>query len=204
MNGDLRQKTWELAQTDQEKALAFARKIGSDWNRCQSLAFVAWHVRPKKLFLTVVNEALGIARDMREPNRAVTCSAWPVRAMAERDDVELLPTILALVDTINQEPNPVRRADALLFLYEAVYFKHEVKPLVFSPLLAACTAMNSWKKPRMLQDIALILAVDDLPAAFRMIEMLSKESAKEKVRDYIEKSLWLGPHEFFPYYTKQV
>lgn len=187
---------------DIDAALRFARNIEWDWYRCQSLAQVAWHTKPKAKFTKIVNEALDIARQMSESNRTVSCSAWVVRAMAQREDVDILPVVKELLQIIEREPNPVRRADALLLLFEAIYRKQELREVVLTPLLNACEAMRSWKKPRTLKYIALILASDDLPLADEVVELIPKESVKRQAKEAIEKCEWLGAHEFFPYYAK--
>jgi hypothetical protein len=202
MSQDPREKTWELTQVDIAAALRFARNIEWDWYRCQSLATVAWHTKPKARFMKIVCEALEIARAMSEPNRTVSCSAWVVRAMAQRDDVDVLSVVRELLQLIERESNPVRRADALLLLFEAIYRKRELREVVLTPLLKACEEIKSWKQPKILKDIALILAVDDLPSANKVVEMIQKESTKRKAKKAIEKQEWLGAHEFFPYYAK--
>lgn len=202
MSEDPRRKTWELAQADIDAALHFARNIEWDWYRCQSLAAVAWHTKPKAKFMKIVNEALETAHVMPEPNRTVSCSAWIVRVMAQRDDVDVAPVVRELLQIIERESNPVCQVDALLLLFEAIYRKRELREMVLTPLLKYCEAMRSWKQPRTLKDIALILAVDDLPSANKVVEMIQKESIKRQAKEAIEKREWLGAHEFFPHYAK--
>jgi hypothetical protein len=182
MSQDPREKTWELAQVDVDAALRFARNIEWDWYRCQSLATVAWHTKPKARFIKIAYEALEIARAMSEPNRTVSCSAWVVRAVAQRDDVDILSVVRELLQTI--------------------YRKRELREVVLTPLLKACEEMKGWKQPKILKDLALILALDDLPSANKVVEMIQKESTKRKAKKAIEKQEWLGAHEFFPYYAK--
>lgn len=122
--------------------------------------------------------------------------------MAHRDDINILPVVKGLLEVIECEPNPVRQADALLLLFEAVYRKRELREIVLTPLLKACEAMRSWKQPRTLKYIALILAADDLPSAHGVVEMIRKESTKQQAKEAIRKREWLGAHEFFPYYAK--
>lgn len=202
MSLDPRQRTWELAQTDVDAALRFARQIEGNWYRCQALAAVAWHTTPKVAFIRIVNEALGNALAIPDFYQAVACSAWVVRAMAERNDVDILPVVKELLETIKREPNPVCQADALLKLFEAIYRKCELRAVVLTPLLRACEEMKSWKQPRTLKDIALILAVDDLASANEVVEKIQKKSIKQQAKVAIEKREWLGAHEFLPYYAK--
>jgi hypothetical protein len=202
MSIDPRQKTWELAQNDVDAALHVARDIQGNWYRCQALAAVAWHTKPKVKFMKIVNEALGNAVGIPDCYQAVACSAWVVRAMAQRDDVDILPVVKELLQIIKREPNPVCQADALLKLFEAIYRKRELREIVLTPLLQSCEEMKSWKQPRILKDIALILAVDDLPSAYEVVERIQKESIKRQAKVAIEKREWLGAHEFLPYYAK--
>jgi hypothetical protein len=202
MSIDPRQKTWELAQTNIDAALLFARNIKGNWYRCQALASVAWHIKPKVEFMKIVDDALAAALGIPDSYQAVACSAWAVRAMSQRDDVDILPILRELLQIIMREPNPVCQADALLLLFEAIYRKRELRGVVLTPLLKACEEMRSWKQPRILKDIALILAVDDLTSANEVVEMIQKESIKQQAREAIEKGEWLGAHEFFPHYAK--
>ncbi|HEV2827586.1 MAG TPA: hypothetical protein VGW76_08255 [Pyrinomonadaceae bacterium] len=202
MSIDPRQRTWELAQTDVDAALRFARHIEGNWYRCQALAAVAWHTKRKGDFLKIVNEGLETASVIPDVYQAVACSAWVVRAMAQREDVDIFPVVKELLQIIKREPNPVCQADALLLLFEAIYRKCELRKVVLSPLLQACEEMKSWKKPRTLKDIALILAVDDLASANEVVEMIQKKSIKQQAKVAIEKREWLGAHEFLPYYAK--
>jgi hypothetical protein len=199
---DVREKARQLANDDVEAAFSFAKNIKDDWYRVQALAGVAWVTRPRALFNKIVAKALKDARTMSEPNRSVSCSAWVVRAMAERKDVELRPVVDDLLAIIDREPNPVRRSDALLLLFEAVYNKTELRDHVLRPLLSSCLLSKSWKKQRTLQNIALILAIDDPEGTKRVVELIGKETTKQKVIRSIEKREWLGPNEFFPHYTK--
>jgi hypothetical protein len=202
MSIDPRQKTWELAQSDVDAALHFARSVAGNWYRCQALAAVAWHTKPKAKFMKIVKEALETAFGIPSLYQEVACSAWAVRAMAQRDDVDILPVVKELLQIIARESNPVCQADALLLLFEAIYRKRELREVVLMPLLQACEEMKSWKQPRILKNIALILAADDLPSANKVVEMIQKESIKRQAIKAIEKREWLGAHEFFPYYAK--
>ena len=199
---DPRQKVWELCKTDVNAAFEFARKIESHWNRAQALAAVALHVPQKARFLKIVKEAFEAARENRQPNRIASCAAWIIRAITKRNDVEALPFVEELLEIIKREPNPVRRADALLFIFEAVYRRKELRGVVLAPLLQACQEMNSWKHPRILSDIALVTAIGDLPLTNKIIEMIGDGSKKRQTLKMIEKGEWLGAHEFSPYFTK--
>ncbi|KGF73557.1 hypothetical protein DO97_18915 [Neosynechococcus sphagnicola sy1] len=202
MGQDPRQKVWELCQVDLDAAYCLAHKAQWYWYRCQALAAVAWHTKPKPKFLKIANEALEAAAEIQEPNRIVSCSAWVIYAMANRSDVSIQSSVEKLLEVIRSEENPVCQADALLLLFEAVFRKKNMRKIVLSPLLEACQKMKSWKQPRILKDISLILAIDDLTLANEVVEMIKKESIRQQAKESIDKGKWLGAHEFFPYYAK--
>jgi hypothetical protein len=62
--------------------------------------------------------------------------------------------------------------------------------------------MKSWKRPRILSDIALVLAIDDPNRASEIVEMIGEGRKSGQTRQDIAAGRWLGPHEFFPHYAK--
>jgi hypothetical protein len=191
-----------LVVSDIAKALDIARNISDPWYRCQSLAEVAWHLKDQRQLRKVIEEALEAAYEQKEPNRIVSVAAWPVRVMVKQRDPRLGPVVDELLHRIQTEPNPVRRADALLLMFEATYHDSELRAVVLAPLLRACEQMNSWKRPRILSEVALVLAIDDPTSAAQVVEMMGECRRSRKTRREIAAAEWLGPHEFFSYYAK--
>ena len=203
MRVDPREKTRQLAATDVDEALRFARTITDDWYRSQSLAAVAWHHRGnKRTFLKVAKEALDAARKLPDPNRVVSCSAWTVRALAARSDVDPTDVVNELIDLISGEPNPVRSADALFLLLEASFTRPGLRARVLTNLINATLAAKSWKRSRILSEIALVLAVEQPLEAQRVLALIDDESVRRKTSETISSGQPLGPHEFFPHYKK--
>lgn len=202
----LRSQVKELVKTDFGKSLQIARTIPDGWYRCQSLAAVAMIMKSSKPeFLKIVKEALQAAEETKQPNRIVSASSWIIWVLAKREeiqDTEIFPIVEQMLTIIRDESNPVRRADALFHLFEAVYSRKVFRAKVLNQLLDNCQEMNSWKKPRMLGDIVLVLAVDDMNSAKIVLGMIEKESKKQKLLKEIEENKWLGAHDFLPYYTK--
>lgn len=202
----LRSEVKELVKTDFGKALQLARTISDGWYRCQSLAEVAQAmISPKPQFLKTVKEALQAATETKQPNRVVSVSSWIIWVMAKREeiqDTEISPIVEQMLTIIRDEPNPVRRADALFYLFEAVYSRKVFRAKILNQLLDACREMNSWKKPRILGDIVLVLAGDDMDLAENVLEMIGKESKKKSLLKEIKANQWLGAHDFLPYYSK--
>ena len=203
MGLDPRAKTRRLAEKDVEEASRFARTITDDWYRSQSLAAVAWlHRGNKQTFLKVAKAALDAARKLPNPNRVVSCSAWTVRAMAVRPEVDPTDVVNELLELIGKEPNPVSRADALFLLLEACSTRPELRSKVLSQLLSTTLAVKSWKKARILSELALVLAVDEPSESQRVLTLIDNESLRRKTWDAISRGERLGPHEFFPHYKK--
>jgi hypothetical protein len=197
-----RDSVGKLAASDPVKALETARSIVEPWYRCQALAHVAWHLKDRKLFEKVTGEALAAAYEEDQPNRIVSVASWPVRAMVVRDDLRLPSVVDELTRKIQVEPNPVRRADALFLLFEAVYYDSRLREFVLEHLLGACEEMNSWKRPVILSDVALVFAKDEATRAAQIVELIDEGRQSRRTRREIAASTWLGPHEFFPYYAK--
>ena len=114
-----RDEASRIASTDASRALAIARAIEDPWFRCQALAAAAVCLSPP-LSLRVIDEAFESANELKEPNRLVTVSSWPLKALVLSGDRSRVQSEGArLLASISKEPSPVRRADALRFLLGA-------------------------------------------------------------------------------------
>ena len=195
-----RELVGKLALSEPVRALELARSISEPWYRCQSLAHVAWNIEQ---FKKVIEEALAAAYELKEPNRVVSVASWVVRAMVKRSDRRVSSVVGELLQKIQREENPVRQADALFYLFEAVFYQPRLRDLVLDALLRACDRMNSWKRPLILSNVALVLAIDDPNRAAQVVDMIGEGRKSRQARREIAAGKWLGPHEFFPYYAKQ-
>lgn len=187
----------KLAVSEPVKALELARSIADPWYRCQSLAAVAWRLTDPRQLKTVIGESLAAAYEHTEPNRIVSVAAWPIRVMVEKRDRRLSSAVDELLQKIETEPNPVRRGDALLLLFQAVYSDPPLRAPVLESLLRSCEQMNSWKRPIILSDLATILAIDDSSRAEQVIEMIGEGQRSRQARRFIAAGQALGPREFF-------
>ena len=183
-------------------ALDLARRPHDAWRRCQDLAQVAWQTEDSGEVKKIIGESLEAAYALKEPNRIVSVAAWPVRVMVVKRDRRLGTVVHELLEKIQTEPNPVRRAHALLLLFEAVYSEPELRESVLGPLLRACEYMNSWRRPIILSEVALIFAQDDPARAAQIVDVIGEGRKSRQTRRSIAEGRWLGPHEFFPYYAK--
>lgn len=191
-----------LAASEPIRALEVARSISDPWYRCQALAHMAWRLEDQHQLEKVIGEALTAAFEQDEPNRVVSVASWPVWVMAQKDDRRLSSVVDELLGKIQSESNPVRQGDALLLLFEAVYYEPQLRDRVLDPLLRACEQMKSWKRPRILTDIALVLAQDDPDRAAQVVDLIGESRQSRKAHSDLAAGKWLGPHDFFPYYAK--
>lgn len=124
--------------------------------------------------------------------------------MVKKNDRRLGTVVEELLQKIQLESNPVRQADALLLLFEAVFYEPSLRDVVLDALLRAYEQMNSWKRPYILSDVARVFAIDDLNRAAQIIELIGEGRWNRKTRREIAARQWLGPHEFFPNYANGV
>lgn len=129
-----------IARGDLECALRLARTIDDPWFRCQALSVAAIELASADRFRSAIAEAFAAAEQLREANRVVTASSWPLKALALRKEKARLTAetrrLLALAGT---ESSPVRRADALRMVFGAtITAEREVVVPVLEALVSAC------------------------------------------------------------------
>lgn len=110
-----------IAPREPQRALELARAIQDPWYRCQALAAAALHHKDSTTRGRAIDEALAAASELEEPNRVVTASAWPVKVLALKGCLDRVSAeVDRLLGVIRKEESPVRRADALRYLFGAV------------------------------------------------------------------------------------
>jgi len=147
--------------------------------------------------LTAVAEALDAAFSLRQPNRIVSVAAWPVRAMVRTRHPDLPVTLDRLLALISGVGNPVRRADALHFLLEAVHpAGRAYRERVLTPFREACRVMRSWKRARHLRDMACILHSEDPDLAEALLSDLSERPFDRNGRRQVRQAeRWIACNE---------
>ena len=110
-----------IAKTQPHEALELARSIDDPWFRCQALSIAAAHITDRRSSKVAIDEAFAAANALGEPNRVVTVSSWPVKALALAGHLSSVSSEVArLLRVIALESSPVRRADALRYLLGGV------------------------------------------------------------------------------------
>lgn len=122
--------------------MARARRIENPWFRCQALALVALHTESAQAQDRAIKEAFASANELTEPNRIVSVSAWPLKALVLLGrSKETATHTQRLLDVIAREDSPVRRADALRLIFGAtVSANRAVSSRVIQALVASCLA----------------------------------------------------------------
>jgi hypothetical protein len=78
-------------------------------------------VRDARSRKSAIDDAFSAANELPEPNRLVTVSSWPVKALVLAGELSGLSSeIERLLRVISAEPSPVRRSDALRYLLGSV------------------------------------------------------------------------------------
>jgi len=100
----------------------------------------------------LLEEALRAAQEQREINRIVTVSAWPLRVMVGFSPESVAPHLQRLVTLANDEPHPVRRADALSALVSSVRDHPSLLTPAVSSLVSALLAGRGWRIDRLIRN----------------------------------------------------
>ena len=195
MNATLqRERAVQLAPTDPALALSTARAIDDPWFACQALAWVA-RFAPEEEFAKIVNESLRVVRGEVDPYRVVAPSAWPIRAMVERDCIELLPSVIPeLLLRAEEIELLVSRSEALFLLFQAVFPAGREHWLpVLDSLRQASTPLISWRQKRNLTDAIMIVRGEDEQLAFEIYDAVDDQKLKKKIT-----RLWAIPEQRQP------
>jgi hypothetical protein len=116
-----RNRVAAIANAKPHEALELARRIEDPWFRCQALSIAAIHAPDRRSQKSAIVDAFSAANELDEPNRVVTVSSWPVKALALTGDMSGVSSEVArLLQVVSTEPSPVRRADALRHLLGSV------------------------------------------------------------------------------------
>jgi len=146
-----RNRVAAIARATPDEALKLARTIDDPWFRCQALSMAAVHVPDRRSRKVAIDDAFSAANELDEPNRVVTVSSWPVKALALAGLMASVSSEVArLLQVVAKESSPVRRADALRYLLGSVSSAPtDVANRVAREFAAACLApLQSGKRNR--------------------------------------------------------
>ena len=187
-----------LSRTNTAAALAMARRISDPWFRCQALAEVARYASTESVF-TIAQQAYNDALQQGDPYKAVGASAWPVRAVIERNQTEALPLWLnELVKRARGIDQPLSRLEALFLLWQAAFpFEHSETDEIFEEFVRACGSANSWKAGSRLEEGILMLASRHPSRAIEFAESMRDGKYRRRTLKRLSEHLRLQPRSFF-------
>ena len=157
-----------------DEALDLARGIKHPWYRCQSLSSVAGIETIQEKRNDLIVEAFQAALKQESANRIVTVSAWPLEVLCQNGEHALAKIeIKRLIEIIQQEPHPTRRADAVFTLIQKTHaYSVDLTKVLLKPFKGACSEGKGWKIDRDLRDVAQWVAAFDRDEALKLAEMI--------------------------------
>jgi hypothetical protein len=187
-----------LASSDSARALATARAIHDPWYACQALAWVARYASDAE-FSRIVQESLRVVRAEVDPYRVVASAAWPIRAIVERNRLEMLPSIIPnLLLRADDIEILASRSEALFLLFQAVFSGGAQNWLpVLESLRRASTPLINWRQRRNLLDAVMIVRGEDEELALEITNSVDDPKLKRKIERTWATSEPLPPRRFF-------
>ena len=188
----------QLAPSDSARALSTARAIPDPWFACQALAWVA-RFAPDVEFSNIIRESLRVSRNEDDAYRVVAPAAWAIRAIAERNHLEMFPSVIPeLLVRAEQIENLASRSEALFLLFQAIFpagRKHW--QAVLASLRKASTPLISWRQRRNLLDAILIVRGEDEELALEIKNSLDDQKLKGKIERMWATAESRLPRQFF-------
>lgn len=185
-----------IAKTDFAKALLLARKVSLPWFRCQALSYVARYA-PDEQVVPRAEEAIAAAFASTEPYIQVAATAWPLRALIERNQVQKAVTLLPQILTLSPQIEPeISRGDALFLLWEALFpIGGKTRQSMTSALAKSCVGHS--KGQWILRHATLILAFEDLKAAHELVSLIPDGKYKRQAETRIAEGQKFEARSFF-------
>lgn len=187
-----------LAPSDPARALGVARAIEDPWFASQALAWVARYA-PEAEFSNLIKESLRVRRNESDPYRVVAPAAWAMRAIVERNHLNMLPPVIAeLLMLAERIEILASRSQALFLLFQAVFpaGRKHWQPVLVS-LRKASTPLISWRQRRNLLDAILIVREEDEELALEITKSLDDQKLKAKVERMLSSAQSHLPRRFF-------
>lgn len=193
-----RELACRLAPSDSARALATARAIDDAWYASQALAWVARFASDAE-FSKIIQESLRVVRAEADPYRVVASAAWPIRAIVERNHLEMLPSIIPnLLVRAEDITILASRSEALFLIFQAVFpagDKHW-RPVLES-LRQASAPLISWRQRRNLLNAVMIVRGEDEALALEITNSVDNLKLKRKIERTWATSEPAFPRRFF-------
>ena len=172
----------DWAKTDNGKALALAQKVSKPWFRCQALAAVVRY-GPDSDILAIAGEAIAAAALCDDAYKRVAVTAWPIRALSERGQLEEANRMLMRsLGNAREIEQPVNRVDALELLWHAAWIPPVAgRVRALDELIEACKAApHSWRAGRCMRNVARAIGLEDPARAARIVASMPDGAYKRQ------------------------
>lgn len=188
----------EIALHDSPRAHQRARAIAEPLYRAQALAWVARYA-PDAEVVRIAREALMGAAAADDPYHRVAATAWPIRALVERDFVaEAERGVATALDCAALIENPVSRVDALFLVWQGAYpLGAAMRARITTPLLAAALSADSWKPQRTLLSLIFMLPPSDRASAEQIVDCMPAGKYKRGAARRLAAGERQEPRSFF-------
>ena len=183
-----RDEAARLAPTNLAQAYHHAVLIKNAWFQCQAFAYIACYTPWRNERDTWLAKAFSLANSLKEPNQIVSVSAWPLKVAAQYwTDAALQREVDRLAAIIVREPSPVRRADGLRRMIDALVRRPEALPRVLEAFVEACFApLKSGRRNRRGETwfvrVLPVIACHDYEYALRLCERIGSEEKRAEAR----------------------
>jgi hypothetical protein len=182
-----RSRADQLSLTNPQEALKVARAIRHPWYRCQALSKIAEHWGTIGQRLALLDEAIAAAQKQPEINRVVTVSAWPLAVMVRIAPDAIPAHLQRLIHLAGREPHPLRRADALYAVANAVRENPSLLADVVPSLTGALLSGHGWRIDRLIRRTVDIVKGPMPEVADKLIEHHSEGSKKSSFIESMRK-----------------
>lgn len=194
----LRDKAHRLAAACSDDALQVARAIPEPWFAAQALAAVARWIDEARV-LAIADESLAAAGACADDYQRAAVSAWPIRALVERGQVEAAHRALRRARTLALAATPAgSRAEALLGLLQGAWALGAPTRRQFAEdLLSLRRDSDHWRVNRALVQAVEMLAKSEPEVALEVAGRIADDGCRRKAIAAIQAGRACGPRGYF-------
>lgn len=193
-----RELACKLATVDTQKAYATAKRIESPLFRCQALACVARYA-DDNAGVGIVADAFAAADKADDAYLRISATAWPLRALIERERLEQARECLQIQLTrVSQIVPDSSRSEALFLVFQAVFpAGQEFWRPVIDQLAEVADTPPHWRTIRNLQEAILMIADEAPDLASQMADRLPAGRRRRQLESQLTAGMRRQPREFF-------
>lgn len=187
----------QLAKTDFAAAFKLSRSIRDVRERIQSLGWIARYAPDHQIprVVAAANRSAGTSSDYYDD---VMSLAWPLCALHETNNADLIPPLLQTALKLAVEISPASsRAEAVVLLIHAVLPAGQD---LTTPAITSIKPLRNethWRVVRAFGDVALLVNAYDRETALSIANQIAIEKKQAALVKRIESGEQLEPRPFF-------